>query len=98
MSRGDGGDIGDRDYSYDLAFEVVRDFLERLGERRPKPGELREIRPALEALYRKLIRVRERSGNYGGVDFSPRVWALMKLVGKKPLRARRRMGRAAGLL
>ena len=96
MKRGAEGDreAPDRD-----SFTVVRDFMDRMGNREPTAEELLTLRPALEELYEKLLRLRRMTAAFRSVDFSDSVWRLMKLIGKKPKPApRSTLGRAASFL
>ena len=68
------------------SFEVVREFLLGVGERRPGREEVQAIAPALFDIYQRLMRVRSVAPT---VDVSDRLWGLMELVGikAKPVRA-----------
>ena len=93
------GDEGNRDYVPSDAFTVVRDFMDRIGDREPTAEEISEVRPALEELYQKLERIRKMSPATRKVDVSERVWGLLRRIGKKPLPVPRRpFGRAASFL
>ncbi len=65
--------------------EVVSRFLDTVvrEQRRPTLEELQSIRPALEELHAKLLKLRAMGPAFRGVDFSPELWALMRLIGKK---------------
>ena len=65
--------------------EKVSSFMETLcrEQRRPSLEELQEIRPALEELHAKLMKLRAMGPAFRGIDFSPELWALLRLVGKK---------------
>ena len=65
--------------------EAVSRFLETLvrEKRRPTLDELRSVRPALEELHGKLVKLRSMGPAFQGIDFSPELWALMRLIGKK---------------
>lgn len=93
------GTDGDGDGPGADAFVVVRDFLERLGDRAPNAEDVMPIRPALEVVYEKLMRLREISPAYRRLDLSDRLWSLMQMIGKKPQPAiRTAFGRAASFL
>ncbi|HYF00105.1 MAG TPA: hypothetical protein VEJ18_14390 [Planctomycetota bacterium] len=68
------------------SFEVVKEFLARVGDRRPGRDEVAEIAPALLDIYQRLMRVRVVAPT---VDLSERLWSLMEIVGikAKPVRA-----------
>ncbi len=68
------------------SFEVVRDFLLGLGERKPGREEVQAIAPALRDIYERLMRVRAVAPS---VDLSDRLWELMEMVGLKARPARR---------
>lgn len=68
------------------SFEVVKDFVMRLGDRKPQPEEVRPIAPALRDIYERLMRVRAVAPS---VDLSDRMWNLMELVGIRAKPARR---------
>lgn len=74
--------LGDAETS---SVERVSSFLESLlrGRRRPSIEELETVRPALEDLHAKLMKLRAMGPSFRGVDFSPEVWALMRLIGKR---------------
>jgi len=72
------------------SFEVVRNFVKGLGNRRPEPAEVQQIAPALNEIYRRLMRVR---GYAPRVDLSDTMWELMEMVG---IRARRVGGDGEG--
>lgn len=95
----DRGAEGDRIAPETDAFTVVHDFMEKLGDRMPTADEIAGVRPALEALHEKLMRLRAMSPLFRRVDFSERIWKMMELVGKKPQPApRSALGRAASFL
>ena len=96
MKRGAGGST---DAPGPNAFQAVHDYVDRIGKREPTAEELAEIRPALEELYAKLLRLRRMSASFRKVDFSDRIWSLMKRIGKKPLPGSgSAFGRAASFL
>ncbi len=64
------------------SFVVVREFVGRLGDRRPEPWEVQQIAPALNEIYQRLMRVRAYAPR---VDLSEHMWRLMSMIG---LRAR----------
>ena len=78
------------------SFEVVKEFLVRIGDRKAQPSEVREIQWALGDIYRRLMSVRSVSPT---VDLSERMWSLMSTIGiaARPVR-RMSLPRAAGLL
>ncbi len=65
------------------SFDVVKDFLKGLGNRRPEPWEVHQIAPALNEIFQRLMRVRSYAPR---VDLSDHMWQLMEMVG---IRARR---------
>ena len=78
---------------------VVHDFLDRVGKRRPSDEEIGEIRPALESLYDRLVKIRSMSPAYRRVDLSDQVWGLLERIGKRRLPGTRgSIGRAASFL
>ncbi len=96
MKRGAGGDCIAPEGG---AVAVIREFLARLGDRRPTQAELRSIRPSLEALYERLMRVRSRGPAFRRVDFDRDIWRLMERIGKKSRPASgSSLGRAASFL
>lgn len=74
--------VGDGEAS---SAERVAQFLERVVQdrRRPSEEELQAVRPALEDLHAKLMRLRSYGPEYGKIDFSPEMWAVMRLIGKR---------------
>ncbi len=62
------------------SFEVVKEFLAALGDRRPQRDEVQAIAGALADIYQRLLRVRSIAPS---VDVSERMWELMTLVGLK---------------
>lgn len=68
------------------SFEVVKEFLLGVGERKIGRDEVQPIAPALFDIYQRLMRVRVVAPT---VDVSDRIWGLMELVGikAKPVRA-----------
>jgi hypothetical protein len=78
------------------SFDVVKDFLVRLGDRDPAAAEVREIAPALKDIYERLMRVRAVAPS---VDLSDRMWGLMRMVGLPVKRGRgTSLGNAASFL
>jgi hypothetical protein len=67
------------------SFEVVRDFLVTLGERRPDREEVKAIAWALGDIYQRLLRVRQVAPS---VDLSDRMWGLMEMAGIRARPAR----------
>jgi hypothetical protein len=68
------------------SFEVVKEFLLGVGERKIGRDDAQSIAPALFDIYQRLMRVRAVAPT---VDVSERLWGLMELVGikAKPVRA-----------
>jgi hypothetical protein len=68
------------------SFEVVKEFLTSLGERRPERDEVQAIAPALQQIFERLMNVRKIAPT---VDLSDRMWTLMEMVGlrAKPVRS-----------
>lgn len=68
------------------SFEVVKEFLLGVGERKIGRDDVQSIAPALFDIYQRLMRVRAVAPT---VDVSERLWGLMELVGikAKPVRA-----------
>jgi hypothetical protein len=68
------------------SFEVVKEFLVGIGERRPTREEVQTIAPALVDIYQRLMRVRAVAPT---VDLSERLWTLMGVIGlkAKPVRS-----------
>ncbi len=62
------------------SFEVVKEFLAGLGDRRPRIDEVQTIAVALADIYQRLMRVRSIAPT---VDVSERMWELMAMVGLK---------------
>ena len=60
------------------SFEVVKEFLTGLGERRPEREEVQAIAPALKEIFERLMNVRRVAPT---VDLSDRMWGLMEMVG-----------------
>ena len=68
------------------SFEVVKEFITGLGDRRPQKEEVQSIAVALADIYQRLMRVRSIAPT---VDVSDRMWELMGMVGlkAKPVRS-----------
>ena len=68
------------------SFEVVKEFITSLGDRRPRLDEVQSIAVALADIYQRLMRVRSIAPT---VDVSDRMWELMGMVGlkAKPVRS-----------
>ena len=68
------------------SFEVVKEFIMGLGDRRPQRDEVQQIATALADIYQRLMRVRSIAPS---VDVSDRMWELMGMVGlkAKPVRS-----------
>lgn len=68
------------------SFEVVKEFLAGLGDRRPEREEVQGIASALADIYQRLMRVRSIAPS---VDVSERMWELMGMIGlkAKPVRS-----------
>ena len=68
------------------SFEVVKEFIMGLGDRRPTRDEVQGIAIALADIYQRLMRVRSIAPT---VDVSDRMWELMSMVGlkAKPVRS-----------
>ena len=68
------------------SFEVVKEFIMGLGDRRPQRAEVAQIATALADIYQRLMRVRTIAPT---VDVSDRMWELMGMVGlkAKPVRS-----------
>ena len=68
------------------SFEVVKEFIMGLGDRRPQREEVAQIATALADIYQRLMRVRSIAPT---VDVSDRMWELMSMVGlkAKPVRS-----------
>ena len=68
------------------SFEVVKEFIMGLGDRRPSREEVASIATALADIYQRLMRVRSIAPT---VDVSDRMWELMGMVGlkAKPVRS-----------
>ena len=68
------------------SFEVVKEFIMGLGDRRPERTEVEQIATALADIYQRLMRVRTIAPS---VDVSDRMWELMGMVGlkAKPVRS-----------
>ena len=62
------------------SFEVVKEFIMGLGDRRPQREEVQQIATALADIYQRLMRVRSIAPT---VDVSERMWELMGMVGLK---------------
>jgi hypothetical protein len=62
------------------SFEVVKEFIAGLGDRRPRLDEVQSIAVALADIYQRLMRVRSIAPT---VDVSERMWELMGMVGLK---------------
>ena len=63
------------------AIESVKAFLRSLGEREPELGEAFLMRGPLDEICRRLLGARRLAPR---LDLSPRVWALMELLGRHP--------------
>jgi hypothetical protein len=77
------------------SFEVVKEFLIGLGERKPERAEVARISGALKDIYERLMRVRAVAPS---VDLSDRMWGLMEMVGLKARPARSFGFRSAAML
>jgi hypothetical protein len=79
------------------SFEVVKEFLTGLGDRRPQKEEVQTIAFALADIYQRLMRVRSIAPT---VDVSDRMWELMSMVGlkAKPVRTMSSIRSAASFL
>ena len=77
------------------SFEVVKEFLAGLGDRRPQRDEVQTIATALADIYQRLMRVRSIAPS---VDLSDRMWELMSLVGLKAKPVRSSFRSAASFL
>ena len=77
------------------SFEVVKEFLAGLGDRRPQREEVQAIAVALADIYQRLMRVRSIAPS---VDVSERMWELMGMVGLKAKPVRTPFSRAASFL
>jgi hypothetical protein len=68
------------------SFEVVKEFIAGLGDRRPQMEEVQAIAVALADIYQRLMRVRTIAPT---VDVSDRMWELMAMAGlkAKPVRS-----------
>ena len=79
------------------SFEVVKEFLTGLGDRRPQKEEVQTIAFALADIYQRLMRVRSIAPT---VDVSDRMWELMTMVGlkAKPVRTMSSIRSAASFL
>ena len=77
------------------SFEVVKEFLAGLGDRRPQRDEVLTIATALADIYQRLMRVRSIAPS---VDLSDRMWELMSLVGLKAKPVRSSFRSAASFL
>jgi hypothetical protein len=77
------------------SFEVVKEFLAGLGDRRPQRDEVQTIAVALADIYQRLMRVRSIAPS---VDLSDRMWELMSLVGLKAKPVRSSFRSAASFL
>ena len=62
------------------SFEVVKDLLASLGERRPEREDALKVVWALKDIHERLMRVRSIAPT---VDLSERMWELMSLAGLK---------------
>ncbi|MBI2931048.1 MAG: hypothetical protein HYY16_05305 [Planctomycetes bacterium] len=60
--------------------EIVRQFLESLDGRQPRPEEIRRIRPALDDLVAKITRLHQIAPAYGRATLSEEVKALVRLA------------------
>jgi len=77
------------------SFEVVKEFLAGLGDRRPQRDEVQTIATALADIYQRLMRVRSIAPS---VDLSDRMWELMALAGLKAKPVRSSFRSAASFL
>lgn len=77
------------------SFEVVKEFLSGLGDRRPQRDEVQAIAAALADIYQRLMRVRSIAPS---VDVSERMWELMAMVGLKAKPVRSSFRSAASFL
>jgi hypothetical protein len=77
------------------SFEVVKEFLAGLGDRRPQRDEVQTIAVALADIYQRLMRVRSIAPS---VDLSDRMWELMSMVGLKAKPVRSSFRSAASFL
>ena len=77
------------------SFEVVKEFLAGLGDRRPQRDEVQTIAVALADIYQRLMRVRSIAPS---VDLSDRMWELMAMVGLKAKPVRSSFRSAASFL
>ena len=77
------------------SFEVVKEFLAGLGDRRPRRDEAEQIATALADIYQRLMRVRSIAPS---VDVSERMWELMAMVGLKAKPVRTSFRSAASFL
>ena len=77
------------------SFEVVKEFLVGLGDRRPRTEEVATIATALADIYQRLMRVRTIAPT---VDVSERMWELMSMVGLKAKPVRSAFRSAASFL
>ncbi len=77
------------------SFEVVKEFLSGLGERKPERDEVLRIAGALKDIYERLMRVRAVAPS---VDLSDRMWGLMEMAGLKARPARNFGLRSAAML
>ena len=79
------------------SFEVVKEFIMGLGDRRPQRDEVQQIATALADIYQRLMRVRSIAPT---VDVSERMWELVGMVGlkAKPVRSATSFRSAASFL
>ncbi|HZE96143.1 MAG TPA: hypothetical protein VE981_03880 [Planctomycetota bacterium] len=79
------------------SFEVVKEFLSGMGDRRPQRDEVQAIAVPLADIYQRLMRVRTIAPT---VDVSERMWELMGMVGLKikPVRSASSFRSAASFL
>ena len=77
------------------SFEVVKEFIVSLGDRRPQREEVQAIAVALADIYQRLMRVRSIAPT---VDVSERMWELMAMVGLKAKPVRSSFRSAASFL
>ena len=77
------------------SFEVVKEFIVSLGDRRPQKEEVQAIAVALADIYQRLMRVRSIAPS---VDVSERMWELMAMVGLKAKPVRSSFRSAASFL
>lgn len=62
------------------SLEIVREFLEALQGRDPRPDEVRRIRPALDDLVAKVARLQRLSPAFARVAMSDEVVRLIRIA------------------